>query len=66
MKCSLASKCIYLNSKPGLARPTHIDLNPNVLLYYTFLVSLVDVMEVVLLMIQIVESVTRITKIGNF
>ena len=27
MKFSLASKCISLNSKPGLAKPTHIDLN---------------------------------------
>ena len=40
IKFSLASKCISLNSKPGLARPTHIDLNLNELLYYTLTVSL--------------------------
>ena len=37
---SLAAKCMFLNDEPCLARPTVIDLNPNELHYYPFMVSL--------------------------
>ena len=33
-------KCITLNNQPCLARPLPIDMNPNKLWYYPFLVEL--------------------------
>ena len=36
-----STKCISQENKPYLARPTLIDLNPNELHFYFFLVSLV-------------------------
>ena len=37
---SLAAKSMFLNGEPYLARPTVIDLNPNELHYYPFMISL--------------------------
>ena len=37
---SLATKCMSLNDEPCLVRPNLIDLNPNELYYYPFMVSL--------------------------
>ena len=37
---SLATKCVSLNDKPCMFRPTLIDLNPVELTYYLFMISL--------------------------
>ena len=37
---SLATKCVSLNDKPCMIRPTLIDLNPVELKYYPFMISL--------------------------
>ena len=37
---SLATKCVSLNDKPYMIRPTLIDLNPVELKYYPFMISL--------------------------
>ena len=37
---SLFTKCVSLDNQPCTARPTLIDLNPNELHYYPFMVSL--------------------------
>ena len=37
---SLATKCMSLNNKPCMIRPTLIDLNPVELNYYSFMISL--------------------------
>ena len=37
---SLATKCLFLNNKPCMVRPTRIDLNPVGLKYYPFMISL--------------------------
>ena len=37
---SLATKCISLNDEPCLVKPNLIDLSPNELHYYLFMVSL--------------------------
>ena len=41
---SLATKCLF--------KPTVIDMNPNVLKYYPFMINLVNVLEVVMLYLQ--------------
>ena len=41
--CSLVcnqTKCLFLNDDPCIARPTLIDMNPNELKYYPFMISL--------------------------
>ena len=35
-----ATKCVSLNNEPCMIRPTVIDLNPNELSYYLFMISL--------------------------
>ena len=37
---SLGSKCVSLNEKPCMIRPSLIDLNPVELKYYPFVISL--------------------------
>ena len=37
---SLATKCLFLNDKPCMVRPTLIDLNSVELKYYPFMISL--------------------------
>ena len=37
---SLATKCLSLNDKTCMVRPSHIDLNPVELKYYPFVISL--------------------------
>ena len=37
---SLATKCMSLNSEPYIVRSTVIDLNPDELNYYPFMISL--------------------------
>ena len=37
---SLATKCLFLNDEPCIVRPTIINMNPNELKYYAFLISL--------------------------
>ena len=37
---SLAIKCLFLNDEPCMVRPTIIDMNPNELRYYLFMISL--------------------------
>ena len=37
---SLATKCMSLNNKPCMVRPTLINLNPVELKYYPFMISL--------------------------
>ena len=34
------TKCLFLNDKPGMIRPTLIDINPVALKYYPFMISL--------------------------
>ena len=33
------TKCLFLNDKPYIVRPTLIDMNPNELKYYPFMIS---------------------------
>ena len=33
-------KCLFLNDEPCMVRPTLIDLSPDELKYYTFIISL--------------------------
>ena len=33
-------KCLFLNDEPCVVRPTLIDMNPNELKYYPFMISL--------------------------
>ena len=42
---SLATKCISMNNQPCMVRPTVIDLNPDKLFYYPFIISLGTVMR---------------------
>ena len=37
---SLATKCVSLNDKPCMIRPTLIDLNPVELKYYPFMIRI--------------------------
>ena len=37
---SLATRCVSLNNKPCITRPTLIDLNPVKLKYYSFMINL--------------------------
>ena len=37
---SLATKCLFLNDKACIIRPTLIDLNPVEIKYYPFIISL--------------------------
>ena len=37
---SLATKCVVLNDKPCMVRPTPIDSNPVEIKYYLFMISL--------------------------
>ena len=37
---SLATKCLFLNDKPCMVRPTIIDMSPNELNYYPLMISL--------------------------
>ena len=34
------TKCLFLNDKPCMVRPNIIDMNPNELKYYSFMISL--------------------------
>ena len=34
------TKCLFLNDEPCMVRPTLIDMNPNKLKYYPFMISL--------------------------
>ena len=37
---SLATKCLFLNDESCIVRPTAIDMNPNELKYYPFMIGL--------------------------
>ena len=37
---SISTKCLFLNDEPCMVRPTLIDINPNELKYYRFMISL--------------------------
>ena len=36
---SLSTKCVFMNIQPCIVRPTLIDLNPDELYYYPFIIS---------------------------
>ena len=36
---SLVIKCLFLNDEPCMVRPTLIDMNPNEIKYYSFMIS---------------------------
>ena len=40
-------KCLFLNDEPCMVRPTPIDMNPDELKYYSFMISLNKCTEVV-------------------
>ena len=46
---SLATKCVSMNNQPYMVIQTLIDLNPDGLHYYPFIISLAGVMDVVIL-----------------
>ena len=39
-KVSDQTKCLFLNDEPFMVRPTLIDINPDELKYYPFMISL--------------------------
>ena len=41
-------KCLFLNDKPCLVRPTVIDLNSVEVKHYPFMISLEEVLEVII------------------
>ena len=49
---SLATKCLLLNDKPCMVRPTFIDMNPFELKYYPSIISLKNVLKVVMSDVQ--------------
>ena len=49
---SLATKCLLLNDKPCMVRPTFIDMNPFELKHYPSIISLKNVLKVVMSDIQ--------------
>ena len=49
---SLVTKCLFLSDEPCMVRSTLIDLNPVELKYYSYMISLENVLEVVISYLQ--------------
>ena len=46
------TKCLFLNDEPCMVRPSLINMNPNELKYYPFMIRSKDALEVVMYYLQ--------------